>query len=96
MVLPGDIDDVAKEILAGVEIALGEKKREYVTTTVDNLQQFSLEVNFVIQFVTLICVENLRRLCLEDIPVRLRTDLLINLSRYTLIVEELFCSTLTV
>jgi len=31
----------------------------------------------------LICVENLKRLCLEDIPVRLRTDLLINLNKMT-------------
>merc|ERR1712045_112512 len=85
MVLPNDIDDVAAEILAGVEEALLYKKKQYVSTNVQNLQKFSLEVNFVIQFVTLICVENLRRLSLEDIPVRLRTDLLINLHKYVLV-----------
>ena len=37
---------------------------------------------FYLRFVTLICVENLKRLCLENIPVRLRTDLLINLNKY--------------
>ena len=48
-VLPNDIDDVAKEILAGVEEALLYKKKQYVSTNVQNLQKFSLEVNFVIQ-----------------------------------------------
>ena len=48
-VLPNDIDDVAKEILAGVEEALSEKKKEYITTNVKDVQKFSLEVNFVIQ-----------------------------------------------
>ena len=48
-VLPSDIDDVAKEILAGVEEALSEKKKEYITTNVKDVQKFSLEVNFVIQ-----------------------------------------------
>ena len=48
-VLPNDIDDVATEILAGVEEALLYKKKQYVSTNVQNLQKFSLEVNFVIQ-----------------------------------------------
>ena len=48
-VLPNDIDDVAKEILAGVEEAMLYKKKQYVSTNVQNLQKFSLEVNFVIQ-----------------------------------------------
>jgi len=49
MVLPNDIDDVAAEILAGVEEAMLYKKKQYVSTNVQNLQKFSLEVNFVIQ-----------------------------------------------
>ena len=40
---------MAKEILAGVEEALSEKKKEYITTNVKDVQKFSLEVNFVIQ-----------------------------------------------
>ena len=48
-VLPNDIDDVAAEILAGVEEAMLYKKKQYVSTNVQNLQKFSLEVNFVIQ-----------------------------------------------
>ena len=40
MVLPGEIDDVAKEILAGVEIALSEKKKEYVKVNVIRIVTF--------------------------------------------------------
>jgi len=83
MVLQTDVDDVATVILLGVEDALSEKKKQYISSDILNPQKFALEVNFVIRFVTLICIENLKRLCLEDIPVRLRTDLLINLDKMT-------------
>ena len=48
-VLPNDVDDIAAAILAGVEDALSEKKKDYVSKSIDNIQKFSLEVNFVIQ-----------------------------------------------
>ena len=49
-VLPNDVDDIAAEILAGVEDALSEKKKDYVSKNIENIQKFSLEVNFVIQY----------------------------------------------
>ena len=50
-VLPSDVDDVAKEILLGVEEAISDKKKEYITNNINDVQKFSLEVNFVIQSV---------------------------------------------
>ena len=52
-VLPSDVDDVAKEILLGVEEAISDKKKEYITNNINDVQKFSLEVNFVIQSVAL-------------------------------------------
>ena len=43
------MEDVANEVLVGVEDALADKKREYVETSNINVQKFSNEVNLVVR-----------------------------------------------
>ena len=46
-VLQTDVDDVAAVILLGVEDALSQKKKQYVSSDIADPQRFALEVNFV-------------------------------------------------
>ena len=98
-VLACDLQNVANEILLGVEDALAIKKEEYVEKSSLNIETFSNEVNIVVpyllvltifyqiqheyycRFVELICISDLKKLSLEEIPPKLRADLLINISK---------------
>jgi len=82
-VLACDLQNVANEILLGVEDALAIKKEEYVEKSSLNIKTFSNEVNIVVRFVELICISDLKKLSLEEIPPKLRADLLINISKMT-------------
>ena len=46
-VLQTDVEDVAAAILLGVEDALSQKKKQYVSSDISDPQKFALEVNFV-------------------------------------------------
>ena len=48
-VLACDVDNVAREILIGVEAALKCKKKEYMESQAVDLKRFSAEVNLVVQ-----------------------------------------------
>ena len=48
-VLYNDVDNVAKQVILGVEAALKEKKNEYINDQNLNLQKFAIEVNLVTQ-----------------------------------------------
>ena len=47
--LHNNVDDVAKQVILGVEAALKEKKNEYINDQHLNLQKFAIEVNLVTQ-----------------------------------------------
>ena len=47
--LHNTVDDVAKQVILGVEAALKEKKNEYINDQNLNLQKFAIEVNLVSQ-----------------------------------------------
>ena len=53
-VLACDVEDVANEILIGVEDALAVKKREYVEKSNINIQKFSNEVNLVVRYASVV------------------------------------------
>ena len=53
-VLACDVEDVANEILIGVEDALVVKKREYVEKSNINIQKFSNEVNLVVRYASVV------------------------------------------
>ena len=45
--LQTDVEDVAEAIILGVEDALSQKKKQYVSSDISDPQRFALEVNFV-------------------------------------------------
>ncbi len=77
----GDVEEVAKETLKGVQEALEVKKKQYVTSKQLNIKQFSNEVNLVVRFAELICLEHLRTLDLDRVPRVLRADLVMHLGK---------------
>jgi len=89
-VVAGDMEAVAKAVLTGVEEALKDKRKELMrlrekesVTVVVDYRSFTREVNVVVRFAEIICVENLRVLEVDTIPGVLRVDLLLNLARMT-------------
>ena len=55
-------------------------------TRYEDIVRFVELISFpIVRFVELICIPHLKKLSLEEIPPKLRADLLINISKYYLL-----------